>query len=264
MNSSYGKTAVSVYRTDSQSALFAAEIRLDVVDDGLRPAYTAGDNSLVVPTDTMKNFIYAIALDYDGASLEDFLDLLGRKFLATYRHFHTIRLRGRELPFARHGQVIFRRLYDDYATAELAMDRSGMLDHRSGREGLHLIKLTGSSFVQFHRDAYTTLPEMPDRPLLIYLNIYWRHADFRQRVASEAVRDAVCETFDTFVSKSIQHLIHEMGRRLLTRFPVIQEVAFEAENHLWDTARLSEVDPRIKVYTDPRPPFGVISLTLKR
>ncbi len=264
MNTSYGKAAVSVYRTDGQNNLFAAEVRLDVLDEGLLPAYTQGDNSLVVPTDTMKNFIHAVALEFGGTSLEEFLDLVGRKFLATYGHFHRIHLHARELPFGRHSRVLFRRLYDDYGTAELTMDRTGILEHRSGREGLHLIKLTGSSFTQFFQDEYTTLPEMADRPLLVYLNAYWRHALYQQRVPSDAVREALCETFDTFVSKSIQQLVYEMGRRLLARFPPIIEVAFEAENHLWDTARVSELDPRIKVYSDPRPPYGVIGLTMTR
>ncbi len=264
MKTYYGKAAVSVYRTDSQSTLFAAEVKLTVLDEGLLPAYREGDNSLLVATDTMKNFIHATALEYPGDSLEDFLDVLGRKFLATYRHFDRIHLRARDLPFARHSQVLFRRLHDDYGIAELTMTRAGILDHRSGREALHLIKITGSSFAQFYRDGYTTLPDMSDRPLLVYLNVYWRHETFQRRVASEDVREVVCETFDTFVSKSIQHLVHEMGRRLLVRFPPITEVVFEAENHLWDTTRTSEVDPRIKVYSDPRPPFGVIGLTLKR
>ncbi len=264
MNTSYGKAAVSVYRTDGQSTLFGAEIRLDVLDDGMLPAYTAGDNSRVVATDTMKNFIHATALDYPGTSLEELLEMLGRKFLTTYRHFARIRLRAREVPFARHSRILFRRLHDDYAVAEATMDRTGVIDYRSGREAVHLIKLTGSSFMQFYRDEYTTLPEMPDRPLLVHLNVYWRSQAFLDRVEGDQVREAMCETFDTFVSKSIQHLIYEMGRRLLARFPRMHEVSFEAENHLWDTARVLPADPRIKVYTDPRPPFGVIGCTLQR
>ena len=48
------------------------------------------------------------------------------------------------------------------------------------------------------------------------------------------------------------------------RFPQLAEISFEAENRLWDTAQVSEEDGRVRVYTDPRPPFGVISLTLAR
>jgi len=55
-----------------------------------------------------------------------------------------------------------------------------------------------------------------------------------------------------------------MGQRALARFPGIAEISFAAENRLWDTAQVSEGDERVKVYTDPRPPFGVIALTLRR
>jgi len=264
MSIHYGKAAVTVYRTDGQSTLFAAEVRIDVNGDNFMPAYTEGDNSMVVATDTMKNFVYATALDYDGTSLEGFLDLLGHRFLTAYAHVESIRLHAREIPFARESRVLFKRTYGDCGVAEIGMDRRGVLDHRSGREGLHLIKITGSSFARFLRDEYTTLPEMVDRPLCVHLDVYWRHASLADRIASELVREAVCATFDGFVSRSIQHVVHEMGQGLLAQFPQIIEVSFEAENRLWDTAQVSEVDERVKVYTDPRPPYGVIGLTLRR
>ncbi len=260
----YGKAAVTFYRMDSRSAVFAAEVRLDAFGDNLMRSYTEGDNSLIVATDSMKNFIHATALEYEGTSLEDFLAFLGRKFLGTYAHLERIWLRARELPFARERGVVFSGRHDDYAVAELTMDRTGIREHRSGREALRLVKLTGSAFTGFVRDDYTTLPEMPDRPLLVRLNVYWRHRTFDERVSGTAVRDVVVATFDEFVSQSIQHLVHEMGQRLLVRFPAVIEVSFEAENHLWDTAWVSDADPKVKVYTDPRPPYGVIGLTLRR
>ncbi len=264
MSVRYGKAAVTFYRTDGHSGVFAAEVRLEAAGESLLPSYTSGDNSLVVATDTMKNFIHAMALEYSGTSLEEFLLFLGRKFLATYPHFEQIKLSARELPFARERGVIFSRRHDDYAVAEVTMGRTGILEHRCGLEALRLIKITGSAFTGFLRDAYTTLPEAADRPLLVHMNVYWRHGRFEDRIHSSQVRDVVTEVFEAFVSQSIQHLVHEMGRRLLARFPAIVEVSFEAENHLWDTARASEADPRVTVFTDPRPPYGVIGLTLKR
>jgi urate oxidase len=260
----YGKAAVSVYRTDGVRTLFAAEVDLDVLGETFMPAYREGDNSLVVATDTMKNFVHATALDYGGDSLEELLELLGTRFLDTYGHVEGVRLSARELAFARESDVLFRRLYDDEGVAELELDRSGIRDHRSGRRAMHLIKITGSSFASFARDEFTTLPEQVDRPLFVHLDVHWRHASFHERVASEAVRSSVIATFDSFVSLSIQHLVHEMGQRLLAQFPQLVEVSFEAENRLWDTAQVAEDDPRVKVYTDPRPPYGVIGLVLRR
>lgn len=264
MSIHYGKAEIGVYRTDGVSSLFAAEVTLDVFGENFMPAYTEGDNSLVVATDTMKNFVHANALEYAGESLEGLLELLGARFLETYGHVERIRLEAREIPFERRSEVLFQRGYGDTGVAELELDRDGVVDRVSGREDVHLIKITGSSFTQFARDDYTTLPETVDRPLFVNLDVHWRYLDDAGLVPSADVRDSLTETFDDFNSKSIQHLVHEMGRRLFEGFPELAELSFEAQNRLWDTAQVSETDERVKVYTDPRPPFGMIGLTLRR
>ena len=264
LNIGYGKEAVSVYRTDGVSSLFAAEIGMTVRGEAFVSSYTEGDNTLVVATDSMKNFIQMTALEYGEASLEGFLELLARRFLETYGHVERIELTAREAPFARRSEQSFQQVGGDYAVAELALDRGGTLTHRSGREGIRLMKLTGSSFEGFVRDGYTTLPELRDRPLFIHLDVYWRNRDFAHCADGEGVRDSVAETFAAFDSASIQELVHEMGLRLLDRFEVLAEVSFVGENRLWDTAQVYGPDERVRVYTDPRPPYGRIELTLGR
>ncbi|NJO05093.1 MAG: hypothetical protein HC876_05960 [Chloroflexaceae bacterium] len=44
----------------------------------------------------------------------------------------------------------------------------------------------------------------------------------------------------------------------------MSEVSFAAQNRLWDTASVSESNSRIKAYTDPRPGYGSLGLTLHR
>jgi urate oxidase len=260
----YGKDEVSVYRSDSVRSLWGAEVRIDVFGDNFLPAYTEGDNSMVVATDTMKNFVHVAALEFEGEDLEAFAEHLGRRFLATYGHIERVGVGVRERPFARRSDVLYQRLHDDYGVVELTMGRDGTADHRSGRAGLELIKITGSSFASFARDELTTLPEVRDRPLFVHLDVYWRYADWGRRVSSETVRDAIAKTFDDFASMSIQHLVHEMGTRALARFAELAEISFEAQNRLWDTAQTSETDEKVRVYTDPRPPFGMIGLVLRR
>jgi urate oxidase len=258
---SYGKDAVSVYRTDSDGTLFAAEIELVIQGDVFLPSYTEGDNSMVVATDSMKNFIHSCGCDFSGAYLEDFLAYIGKRFLERYEHVEAVRLEGHELTFERRGDVLYQQTYADRGTAWVLVGRDGVVDHRSGREGLHLVKLTGSSFTGFVRDEFTTLPEAVDRPLFVHLDVHWRHADFADRVPTEHVRDVLTATFDDFVSESIQHLVHEMGTRVLDRFDAIEQIEFDGQNRLWDTARTQD---GVAVYTDARPPFGVIHLTLAR
>ena len=267
----YGKHNVSFYRTHPSRGLLGGRVTIDVFGDNFMPAYTDGDNREVVATDTMKNFVYAMALDYPGASHEGFAAFLGRRFLDTYPQMGWLRIQLREIPFATHSGKLLSPLDDDYGTVELELGRDGFRSLRCGRRNLRLVKLTGSAFRNFARDAYTTLPEVSDRPLFIYLDVYWRYgriddgvSDGAARIASEAVRDAVIVCFDDFVSMSIQHLVHEMGTRLLDQFAGMAEVSFEAQNRLWDTSRVSEADPKTRVFSDPKPAHGFIGLTLKR
>jgi urate oxidase len=264
----YGKHNVSFYRTHPVRGLLAGRVSIDVFGDNFLPAYTEGDNREVVATDTMKNFVYAMAVEYQGATHEGFTAFLGRRFLDTYPQMQWLRLLVQEIPFTIHSPKLLSPLEDDFGTVELEVGRNGLRDLRCGRRNLRLVKLTGSAFKDFARDAYTTLPEVSDRPLFIYLDVLWRYgnpedgvADGPAHIASEAVRNAVIATFDDFVSMSIQHLVHEMGTRLLDQFAGMTEVSFEAQNRLWDTSKASE---STRVFSDPKPAHGFIGLTLNR
>ena len=257
---SYGKDAVSVYRVEGDR-LFACEVRLIASGAALESSYTEGDNSLVVATDSMKNFIQRLGAAYRGESLEDFLAEVGERFLDRYGHVQAVELSAEETVFARRAGSVLQRLYDDRSVAEATLGADGTRHERSGRKGLHLIKLSGSSFAGFVRDEYTTLPEAHDRPLFVHLDVSWHNADYARRAGSDDLRRSVIEAFDEFDSASIQHLVHEMGVRALARFPEIDNIAFRAENRLWDAA--VETDG-VSVFTDARPPFGVITLSLDR
>jgi urate oxidase / 2-oxo-4-hydroxy-4-carboxy-5-ureidoimidazoline decarboxylase len=256
----YGKHAVSVYRIHGDR-LFACEVDLMVTGPALETSYTEGDNSFVVATDSMKNFIHRTALEFEGEALEDFLAEGATRFLDRYGHIDAIELEGREVVFAPRAGAVRQRLYDDVAVATVAIHRSGTRTEWSGRKGLHLMKQSGSSFAGFVRDEFTTLPEAHDRPLFVHMDVRWINSDPGARAPSEGIRELLVETFADFDSASIQHLVHEMGVRMLDQFPGIATVTFEAQNRLWDTAQASD---STTVYTDARPPYGLIELTLDR
>lgn len=302
----YGKADVATYRTyatpltgitpipessfDGRSnTLLAASIEVRVLGTAFMAAYTEGDNRLVVATDTMKNFIHRESLAFRGATLEEWLEFVGRRFLETYPHMERLRVSGVEIPFepavvpAADGDgwdasdVLFERQHGNRSTAALELDRTdagevGVTDLSAGRVGMQLMKVTGSSFADFARDAYTTLPERKDRPLYVHLDVGWKYfapdlalaRDHTTYVAGEQVADLVGAVFHRFVSLSIQHLVNEIGAAMLERWPQLSEVSFEAQNRLWDLAVTSDEDDRAKVYCDPRPPYGRIGLVLRR
>ncbi len=296
---SYGKARVPVYRVYAtplsgipplpeslfigrENILFAVEVDVEVFGKNFLPAYTHGDNSMIVATDTMKNFILQQALSFSGTTLEAFLTLLGQQFLTTYPTMEQVQLTGRELPFppaqivlddhTRDSNVLFKRSHDDFAVANMSFVAHGkdivMTSHRCGCVELQLLKISGSAFTNFVRDNYTTLPERVDRPLFIYLDVYWKYADVEdietRYIPSEQVRDVVQAVFHEFVSESIQHLVHEIGLRLLARFPQMVEVSFEGQNRTRDLIGVSETDSKQKVYSDPFSAYGMIKLTITR
>jgi urate oxidase len=299
----YGKADVKVYRTNAEpltgitpvpespfagreNILAAAQIEVVVHGTQFLDAYTKGDNRLVVATDTMKNFIHAASLKARARVLEEWLLEVGTAFLDTYPHMERLTMLGRDLPFPAAvvpdgdgftgSDRLFSRDRGDYGSARLELERDAegtvrVTDHESGRRDLQLIKITGSAFADFARDEHTTLPERRDRPLYIWCHIGWRYADASHAVladpsryvASEQVADLANAVFHEFVSLSIQHLVNEIGVRMLDRWPQLASVSFDAQNRLWDPGTESD-DGRTKTYADPRPPYGHIGLVLHR
>lgn len=302
---SYGKCSVPLYRvyaapltgltpipespfTGRPNTLLSAEVDVEVFGDNFLPAYTRGDNSQVVATDSMKNYILRHALDFSGATLESFLQSLGTGLLTRYEQMEALRVTARELPFTAalvpdgHGgfatsEQLFHRSHDDFGMAALNFARDGqgeviLTEHRCGRVGMQLLKITGSAFTHFVRDDFTTLPERIDRPLYIFTDLFWTYSDpadmlnenHARYAPSEQMRDFVATTFDEFVSESIQHLVHEIGARALARFPQLASISFEAQNRTRDPIAVSTEDAKIKVYSDPFPAYGLIKLTVTR
>ncbi|MEO8638382.1 MAG: factor-independent urate hydroxylase [Chloroflexota bacterium] len=274
--------------TGRDNILMAAELEVTVHGTAFLDAYTRGDNRRVVATDTMKNFMHTASLASTAPTLEGWLRDVGSAFLATYPDMERLTMLGRELPFpaalvpADDGdgfaasEVLFAPDRNDRSTASLELERHEdgvrIAGHSCGRTDLQLIKITGSAFADFARDEHTTLPERLDRPLYIWCDIGWQYADAQDAVggdparyvAGEQVADLAASVFHQFVSLSIQHLVNEIGARMLERWPQLAEVSFDATNRLWDPGVQSEADPRVRTYVDPRPPFGKIGLVLRR
>ena len=99
MEIQYGKTRVIFFRLAKRSAPpFAASVTIDVFGERFGAAYTEGDNREVVATDTMKNFVYATAADFEGGSPDEYVLFLGQRLLRTYPQMERIRVTAHEVP----------------------------------------------------------------------------------------------------------------------------------------------------------------------
>ncbi|MCR6097654.1 urate oxidase [Salipaludibacillus agaradhaerens] len=298
----YGKGDVFVYRTYAKpltdvtkipessfsgrsNIILGMDVQVALKGDAFLTSFTEGDNSFVVATDSMKNFILHYAGEYQGNTMEGFLTFVGRKFLDTYPHISAVDIKGKQFPFTEAtvlvngemtaSEIVFREGTLEKPLASIEIERKekgyGVKDHQSGVFGLHLIKVKGSSFAGYIKDEFTTLPETYDRPLFIYLNIYWRYKnsvdgegeDPQNYVAAEHVKHIAQTVFHSVDSPSIQKLIFDIGKRILQRFPQLAEVSFESNNRTWETVREEIPSPTNgKVFTDPRPPYGFQGFTM--
>lgn len=271
----YGKASVTVYRLHrdgsqaaNQSPVFGASVTMLLYGDAFWPTYATGDNTGLVATDSMKNFIQRETLNFAGGDVESFCRFLAEKFLSTYPQTGGIQVQAVAVPYAplAGSSVAFTPDGPERAIASVELTRDGMVEARSGIHGFRLLRLGGSAFRGFVRDQYTTLPEVANRPLHMWLDLEWLYtgveAAFTSGAVTAKVRQTVREVFDGFESGSIQEVIYQIGTRLLAEAPSIAEVRLEANNRTWDT--VAEDGERLGVFTDARPPYGILGLTLRR
>ena len=268
----YGKGDVIVYRLNRQAgsdqrAVFGANVLLLTYGDAFWPTYTTGDNTGLVATDSMKNFIQRETLTFPGENLEELCQFLGAKFLAKYPQAEGVQVSASEVAYApleRGGGFVPSG--PERASAKIELSRDSVLEATSALRGFRLLRLAGSSFRGFVRDEYTTLPELADRPLHMWLDLEWRYTSSSDacsggRITTD-VRRCVFETFQSFTSGSIQQVIYQIGTCILERVPEVTEIHLEAQNRTWDT--VAEQDQTLGVYTDPRPPYGCLGLRMTR
>jgi urate oxidase/2-oxo-4-hydroxy-4-carboxy-5-ureidoimidazoline decarboxylase len=274
----YGKGDVTVYRLvrdgsapEGESPVFAANVLMLVYGDAFWPTYTTGDNTDLVATDSMKNLIQRETMTFPGSNLETFCEFLSGKFLAKYPQVEGIQVSAREVPYdpLPGTAIAFAPSGPDRATARVELGRNEhetvLLEACSGIENLRLLRLSGSAFRGFVRDEYTTLPDIANRPLHMWLDLEWTYESapaFRRAGTAGRVRKLVHDVFTAFESGSIQQVIHKVGTEMLSAVPEIESLRLEAQNRTWDT--IVENGQQSGVYTDARPPYGCLGLTMRR
>jgi urate oxidase/2-oxo-4-hydroxy-4-carboxy-5-ureidoimidazoline decarboxylase len=270
----YGKGDVIAYRLNrdgrvpaGRSPVFGASVLMLLYGEAFWPTYTTGDNTSLVATDSMKNFIQRETMNFEGDDLEGYCRFLAAKFIDKYPQVEGVQVSADEIPYEGvDGQVAFVPSGPERARAQIEIGRNGIIDVTSGIRGFRLLRLGGSAFKGFVRDEYTTLPDLQNRPLHMWLDLEWKYlnndAAFTEGAVTKRAADIVREVFRTFESGSIQQVIYQMGTRLLADIPSMSEVHLEANNRTWDT--IVEKGSELGVYTDARPPYGCLGLTLRR
>jgi urate oxidase len=248
------------------------DLTIDVQLEGaFEPVYVQHDNQICLPTDTMKNTVYALARRDPIDHVEGFCVRLANHFaakplvshvriLATEHRWERLRAGDRPHPYAfvQPGAEAWTALVSrDGATCEIT----------AGLVNLVLLKTTDSAFTGFPRDEFTTLSEADDRLLATSVTAQWRYrpdtSDFSVR---DAIRTALVETFARHQSQSVQHTLYAMGEAALAACDLITEITLTLPNrhHLLVDLNPFGLDNPNEVFVATDQPFGLIEATIRR
>jgi urate oxidase len=265
----YGKAEtrlVRVFRDDDTHRLTDFNVSVALSGD-LAATHLTGDNAGVLPTDTMKNTVYAFAKEYGVGEPEEFALLLAMHFVATQPQVRAAKVGVESYRWERLGPHSFRRSGDYVRTASVTVTAEQQ-QVVSGLHDLVLLNTTASEFRGFPRDRYTTLPETDDRILATAVDARWRHlpgkVDWQESftAAVEALTTAFVNTY----SASLQQTLFSMGSRVLETRPEIAEIRLALPNKHHYLVDLSpfELTNDSEVFIAGDRPYGLIEGTVTR
>jgi urate oxidase len=275
----YGKDGIRlvlVSRPDGDDGAHTLrDLTVDVRLEGeFETVHTEGDNSPVLPTDTMRSTVYALAQDHLTGAIELFGIALAERFLAASSAASLAEVtlrehswRRAEVDGAAHPHA-FVAGSGECATAVVTSSSSGPVV-RSGISGLTLLRTRGSAFSGFLRDEFTVLVETNDRIMATDAVVDWSYLEDAVPSYDDvraAARTALVTAFSNHDSASVQHTLYAMGEAVIDACPEVGAVRLRLPNKHHVPVDLAAVgltnDRAVFVATDR--PFGVIEAEVRR
>ena len=236
-------------------------------------SYTDGDNTGVLPTDTMKNTVYALAARHGIQEPEAFGLTLATHFLdrnprlsdvrvdVSAQAWDRVRCGGREDGHAFIGRG------PDVRTASIGVSRTRTII-AAGVRDLLILKSSQSAFAGFLKDEFTTLPETRDRLLATSLTATWnyRTGETDHGPVWRKVRQVLLESFAAHDSASVQHTMYAMGNAVLAEVADVAVIHLVMPNkhHLpVDLSRFG-LENRNEIFVATDEPHGLIEATIAR
>jgi urate oxidase len=273
---SYGKTSVRVMKVKRDRPLHTVwEWKVEVLLSGdFESCFTAGDNSAILPTDTMKNTVYSRARESSAECIEDFALELCAFFLARNPQVERVVINIASTPWE-HALVqgkphpsTFIRGSSEAQTTAVTCAQAGEATVTSGLENLVLLKTANSGFEGYLRDSLTTLPETADRLLGTAMRAQWKYKSAVQPFDQlrSRMRDTLIEAFAEHNSKSVQHTLYAMAQKVLDAVPEIVDVELAMPNKhclLVDLSRFGQTNPN-EIFVPTDEPCGNIVARITR
>ena len=267
-NIDYGKSRVRVAKINRHPDRHEfSDLTVDLrLQGSFEQCYLSGDNSLIVPTDTMKNTVYAIASSVDLDPVEPFALKLAEHFLTTHSHVTAATIHVKEHHWSRVDPYTFEQ-GQTLRLAKVEMKREGVTIH-AGIDKLVLLKTTKSAFEGYLKDLYTTLPETSDRIFATSVRALWRYGDpsVDFNGAMERCRHTLIDVFAAHNSRAVQETLYAMGDAVLQSQNEIAEIRLTLPNkhYLPVNLALLGLENRNEIFLPTDEPHGVIEACLTR
>lgn len=273
-DNSYGKRQIRLLKINRQTEPHQVkDLTISILCRGeFDAAFNAGENWQVLPTDTMKNTIYALAASQPLGAIEDFGQQAAAYFLAHHPQIASVEMeisqgiwRPLDVGGAAHpsnfGKALERRTAYIFAARAAQVVRSGIAD-------LHLLKTSGSGFAGFARDRYTTLTETHDRILQSTLTAVWAYSEPQPDYDSiwDCVRNISTQSFAEHESRSVQHTLFAIGGAVLAALPQLADIELTLPNQHCLPVDMAPfgIEDRHDVFLPVAEPHGVITARLTR
>ena len=271
----YGKARVRVLKIFRDGALHTMkEIDVTVLLSGdFDSSYTAGDNTKVVPTDTIKNTINVLAKQQLGDEIERFAVVIGKHFLGRYEQ-----VRAAEIEIAERGWSRLKisdqphphsfRAADDSRAVTRVICTSEDPVVQSGIRNLVILKSTGSGFENYPKCDLTTLPETNDRILATSFSATWTYAKASDNytAANSVILEAMLKIFAENYSPSAQTTLFQMGESALAACPEISRIDLAMPNKHYLLINLAPfgIDNPNELFLPTEEPHGQIEASVTR
>lgn len=278
---SYGKSAIRLLKVIRNNEVHdIKEMIVNIQLDGdFETVHTEGDNSMVLPTDTMKNTVYALAKENPCSCIEEFGLFLSGYLLDNNKQVSKVNVKIEEKIWQRiftedkvTGKLIphnhsFISGGDERRTAEISHSHDGSLV-RSGITGLLVLKTTGSGFENYVKDKYTTLKETADRVFSTSIRAVWEYnnQDINYLNISSNVRKIILQTFASQHSLSVQHTLYHTGKNVIDELKDISAINLSMPNKHYLLFNLDQfgINNNNEIFIPVDEPFGLIEATIER
>jgi urate oxidase len=230
--------------------------------------FTAGDNSEILPTDTMKNTVYSRARESAAECIEDFARELAEFILARNPQVASARVAIASTPWEHavvegkpHPSTFIRGAGESQTTIVTCVQGGGVAV-TSGFENLVLLKTANSGFEGYLRDSLTTLTETADRLFGTAVRTQWKYrsATLPFEQLRGKLRETLIDAFAKHDSKSVQHTLYAMSHAALEAVPEILDVELAMPNKhclLVDLSRFGQTNPN-EIFVPTDEPYGNI------